>query len=224
MGENGLSRKEREEEARKAHILDVTERLFAEKGLHDTAVADIAREAEFGVGTIYKYFKDRDTLTLSLIGDRLNSHFDELELSLKEGETPRERIASLIDAYIHSMNRRKRFFRVYFTNFHPGAHDECCRLGKEDLIMERRKRVIGQIENVFRKGVEAGQFVGIDPQYLAAAMFGMAISFAFLADHKFAVDGQWDVDGMKAALKKILFNGLLREDCPEQVRNEELGA
>ena len=212
MAVDGMSRKEREEEVRKSHILDVSERLFSEKGLHDTAVADIAREAEFGVGTIYKYFKDRDTLISSLIGDRLNAHFDEIELSLTKGSTPHERIVSLIDAYMHSMNRRQKFFLMYFTHFHPGSHDECCRMGQDDLILGRRKRVIGKIEDEFREGVEQGLFVDIDPQYLASAMFGMAISFAFLADHKFSNRGQWDVEAMKDALSRILFNGVQRKD------------
>ena len=47
------TRKEIEEEARRQHILITAERLFAERGLIDTSVADIAKEAEFGIGTLY---------------------------------------------------------------------------------------------------------------------------------------------------------------------------
>lgn len=212
MGDVSKSRREREEEARKKHILDVTERLFAEKGLHETGVADIAREAEFGVGTIYKYFKDRDTLITSLIESRLDSHFEELESSLAKGKTPFEKINSVIDSYIDSMNQRQKFFRMYFTHFHPSSPEKCCQLGKNDFVVERRKRVIEQIEEVFRNGIELGQFVKIDPQYLAAAMFGMAISFTFLAEYKFEGKDGWDVDGMKRSLKKILFQKVVVED------------
>ena len=71
---------------------------------------------------------------------------------MEEG-TPLERINSIIDAYIDSMHERQRFFRMYFTHFHPGSQDECCQMGKSDMLLERRKKVVEQIEGVFEQGI-----------------------------------------------------------------------
>ena len=46
------SRKEREYQTRRVDILNAAERVFAEKGFHQTTVAEIAKESEFAIGTL----------------------------------------------------------------------------------------------------------------------------------------------------------------------------
>ena len=93
------SRRFWEEHTRYDFILDTSERLFAEKGLHRTSISDIAKASEFGVGTIYKYFKNKDTLIESLLKNRLQEHFDALLVSTSTEGTPVDRLDRLIDAY-----------------------------------------------------------------------------------------------------------------------------
>jgi AcrR family transcriptional regulator len=44
--------------------------LFAERGLHGTQVADVARNANVSVGAFYRYFRDKDELFTTLVRDR----------------------------------------------------------------------------------------------------------------------------------------------------------
>ena len=41
--------------------------LFAQKGLKDTAIADIMQKANLGIGTFYNYFQSKDDLLRSLL-------------------------------------------------------------------------------------------------------------------------------------------------------------
>src|SRR5205823_2480480 len=45
-------------EDRRAQILDVARRLFAQEGYHDANIEDICREAGIARGTLYQYFEN----------------------------------------------------------------------------------------------------------------------------------------------------------------------
>ena len=50
-------------------ILNAALELFSEHGFHDAPMAQLAESANVGVGTIYRYFKDKDGLIQSLYND-----------------------------------------------------------------------------------------------------------------------------------------------------------
>lgn len=49
-------------EEKKARILEASIRVFAEKGLNNTKIADIAQAADIGKGTVYEYFSSKDEI------------------------------------------------------------------------------------------------------------------------------------------------------------------
>jgi AcrR family transcriptional regulator len=51
-----IKRKEREYLTHREEILQAAEKLFATKGFFHTTMNEIAEAAEFGTGTLYKYF------------------------------------------------------------------------------------------------------------------------------------------------------------------------
>ena len=52
--------------AKKEAILNVALELFATRGFHGATTAEIAKQASAGVGSIYRYFKDKDELIHAL--------------------------------------------------------------------------------------------------------------------------------------------------------------
>jgi len=55
-------------------IIDATIRLISEYGFHGTPISMIAQEAGVGAGTIYRYFKDKNSLVLEIF-KQVNSAF-----------------------------------------------------------------------------------------------------------------------------------------------------
>jgi AcrR family transcriptional regulator len=51
-----------DKEEKKATILEASIRVFAEKGWRNTTIADIAKAADIGKGTVYEYFHSKDEL------------------------------------------------------------------------------------------------------------------------------------------------------------------
>ncbi len=57
-----LTRKEREKLSHRSQILADALELFKEKGYHNVSMHEIATKAEFSIGTLYKYFKNKEDL------------------------------------------------------------------------------------------------------------------------------------------------------------------
>ncbi|MBN2527456.1 MAG: TetR/AcrR family transcriptional regulator [Deltaproteobacteria bacterium] len=199
-----MTRKEKETAQRKEHILQVAETLFAEKGLQNTSVADIAQAAEFGVGTIYKYFADKSTLIDSLMVVRTESHFDNMEAALDDTLSPPEAVERLIEAFLMSINRHRRFFKIFFTYYLPALESNALSPGLKTL--EKRKlELFSRVNDIFRKGMDSGQFVNVgDEAYLTATTWGVLMSFYFLLQRKSR--GVIDVQQMKQTIQQLLFD------------------
>ena len=67
-----LGRREQERRWRRQYILNVAERLFAQKGYHQTTMAEIAKASEFGMATIYQFFKSKDKIYLTLLHEKID--------------------------------------------------------------------------------------------------------------------------------------------------------
>lgn len=48
-------------------ILDTALKLFCEKGYYNTTTNEIAKEAGISIGSLYSYFKDKDTIFLEIL-------------------------------------------------------------------------------------------------------------------------------------------------------------
>lgn len=76
-------------------IILATINLISEYGFHGTPISMIAQTAGVGAGTIYRYFKDKDTLVLEIF-KQVNSGFKKtLLLGYDEGQPIRDRFLHL---------------------------------------------------------------------------------------------------------------------------------
>lgn len=57
-------------------VLAATLKLTAEKGIHSVSTADIAKEANVGMGTIYRYFENKEELLTALFDELKNKFID----------------------------------------------------------------------------------------------------------------------------------------------------
>ncbi|MBE2280525.1 MAG: TetR/AcrR family transcriptional regulator [Ignavibacteriaceae bacterium] len=75
-----LTRKERERAFRRQEIMNAAKPLFASKGFNQTTLEEIAESAEFGKGTLYNYFENKEEIYFSVISEfvsRLSQIIDE---------------------------------------------------------------------------------------------------------------------------------------------------
>ena len=172
-----LDRKEREHLAHRKEILAAAEKVFATKGFFRTTMNEIAEVAEFGTGTLYKYFSSKEDLYFTLIDVKTEeiNRFAKVELSQKTSVKGRiERVLRLQFAFIEE---NRDFFRIYISErnrFEWTVKDD---LGKG--IHDKMVAYIEILAKVVKEGIREGELKSMDPMDLAHALVGIVNSFVF---------------------------------------------
>ncbi len=84
---------------RKNRILVVAEKLFRHYGPHKTTMADIAREAQIGVGSVYLDFPSKEAILLELSRTRVRTVAGMMR-SAAEGAPPGDRLRRMLEARV----------------------------------------------------------------------------------------------------------------------------
>jgi AcrR family transcriptional regulator len=172
-----ISRKEREYLAHRGEILSAAEKVFAAKGFFSTTMSDIAREAEFGTGSLYKYFKSKEDLYFTLIDEKVEEINGPVKAELSQKTPALERIRKALGLQFEFFERNRDFFRIYTSErsrFEWTVKDE---LGKD--LHEKMVAYIHLLAGVMREGIEEGEFRPLNPMDLAHALVGVVNSFVF---------------------------------------------
>jgi len=172
-----ISRKEREYLAHREEILSAAEKVFAAKGFFPTTMSDIARRAEFGTGTLYKYFKSKEELYFTLIDEKVEEINRLVKTELSQRNSAVEKIKKVLRLQFEFIERNRDFFRIYVSErsrFEWTVKDD---LGKG--LHEKMVSYIDILSEVMREGIKKGEFRSMDPKDLAHALVGIVNSFVF---------------------------------------------
>ena len=172
-----ISRKEREFLAHREEILLAAQKVFAAKGFFSTTMSDIAREAEFGTGTLYKYFKSKEELYFTLIDEKVEEINGLVKAELSHKTSAVERIKKVLDLQFEFFERNRDFFRIYTSErsrFEWTVKDE---LGRG--LHQKMVAYIHLLAEVMKQGIEGGEFRPLNPLDLAHALVGIVNSFIF---------------------------------------------
>ncbi len=93
----GLSRREREKLMRKKEMLAAARKIFARKGYGETTLDDVAELAEFGKGTLYNYFPNKEALFASVLEEVMLGFRNIVEESLGRELDFEEKFRRLIE-------------------------------------------------------------------------------------------------------------------------------
>ena len=172
-----ITRKAREYLAHREEILSAAEKVFAAKGFFPTTMSDIARRAEFGTGTLYKYFKSKEELYFTLIDEKVEEINRLVKTELSQRNSTVERIKKVLRLQFVFIERNRDFFRIYISErsrFEWTVKDD---LGKG--LHEKMVSYIDILSEVIRQGIKKGEFRSMDPRDLAHAFVGIVNSFVF---------------------------------------------
>jgi len=154
-------------------ILDAALDLFAEKGFHGAPTSLLAQHAGVGVGTIYRYFKDKDELIRELYREVRERVQVRVFSDSPAGLPVRER-------YIRSMSRLLRFFlenplefrfmeQYYFS---PFSTDDDCAAPEENetirqmLITARTEHIVKEAHISVLQALAFGPLVALAKEHI----------------------------------------------------------
>jgi AcrR family transcriptional regulator len=150
-----LERKEREKEQRRNHILDAARNVLIEKGYNDASIIDISKRAEISVGTIYRYFKNKEEIFNVINRNIIEMLYDYIMKSIPADTSPRERLMSIGNSYLAFSEENAAFFETfsYFITFPDVVFEAEHRITQGTYGMKILNKVVLTIEEGIKKGM-----------------------------------------------------------------------
>lgn len=156
---------------RREGIKQAALKVFARRGYTGTKMSLIAKEASISEGLIYRYFKSKKELFITLIQELIEEARRELEHVQHLPGTPFEQIKSLTENMLDA-NNKYAFMLIE-------------RARKDDDVPEKVTRIFENIPTngltdllvpVFIKGQKSGEFSSGEPRKLLTWYFTIVIS------------------------------------------------
>lgn len=178
-----LSRRQREKADRQAAILDAAREVFFTQGFRDATVEAIAARAQVAKGTVYIYFRSKETILATLLLEGLDSLYKRLEAAYAAAPTQAEaRLRALAAAYLKFYIDEQDYFRLMMA-FDRGHFRESIRPELYENILRRSLDGLHWLVRGIEQGIAAGQFAPGDPRHLAGAAWAALNGVLVLISH-----------------------------------------
>ena len=165
------NRKERIKEQNRNDILDAGERVFSKMGYHLATVELIAQEAEFAVGTLYNFFKNKQELydeVMERVGCRV---LQELETEVLSHDDVQQALVALINLKLRQFDLYRNLVQDFISLSPLSQVDPVCAMPK--VFKKKLEQIIIHVSSLFERGINEGLFIQEDPISLTVAFNGM---------------------------------------------------
>ena len=154
-------------------ILQVAEKLFAEKGFDGTSVRDIAKAAKINIAMVSYYFGSKDKMLEALVLFRTDDLSIKIENLTKELFSPLEKMNRLIDFYITRINQNKDIYKI--MHFELSSKK---RVLNFESFTQVKKRNSASLRRIISEGQEQGIFnLDVNIDLLAPTILGTFFHF-----------------------------------------------
>lgn len=139
------------------HILQVAEKLFAEKGFDGTSIRNISKEAGINIAMVSYYFGSKEKLLERLIYFRTSDLKLKLEMLQKEAVSPIEKIEKFIALYIQKIDSNRDMHKI--LHFEISSNKRAMDLKafhaikKKNLVSLTAIIEEGRAQNIFKKDI-----------------------------------------------------------------------
>jgi len=179
MQEKKLPRREREKLRQRKEMLVAALDLFSEKGFHNVTMHEIAERSEFAIGTLYKFFKNKEDLYRSLLNEKSNRFHEALAKALAEPGDEIKKLQAYIKAKGRVFSENVAMIRLYFDETQGVSFN--IRAGLNCKIREKYDCGLQELTSVFESGIKKKRFkTTCNPRHLAIALDSITKAFLFL--------------------------------------------
>ncbi len=134
-------------------ILQIAEKLFAEKGFDGTSIRNISKDAGVNIAMVSYYFGSKEKLLESLILFRTSDLRIQLENLLKDATSPIEKINKIIELYISKINKNKSIYQILHFELLSKK-----RTTNFKNFKEVKRKNLELLEKIIQEGQRAGVF------------------------------------------------------------------
>jgi AcrR family transcriptional regulator len=172
-----LSRKEREYQARREEILRAAERIFAKNGFHNSTVAEIAKESEFAIGTLYQFFKNKEELYYTMMIEKFDLLYNTLLTEVGKNTKCFEKLNCLVGVVLAFIEQNVDFFKIF--TWELNVLNSNMNHNLKDQLITKHFAYSKLISDVIKEGLQERVLKEGNADDLSTALLGMMNIFSF---------------------------------------------
>lgn len=202
--EKSMSKREQKKALSRRAILEAAVTLFAQKGVHETSIADIMASANLGLGTFYNYFASKEDILMELLKN-IVADIEDRHTHLREEARDMAVVLEELILYTAELLSRNRFVMPLFLR----AAEHAAAVSAPAAPAERAERPTAPafkelFKNIIEGGQKSGEFRSDIPAGVITEMFHslfQAAAFSTLGlrfEENIRLKTRLIIDGMKA--------------------------
>lgn len=174
-------RRKREHDTRQQMILGAAKAVFAERGFFNATVEEIAGRAELAVGTLYRYFKSKEEMYVSLLFEAMTIFHDRIGAIRASGRSPDAQLRAVWDFFSEFYTEKPEYYRALMF-----LHNERLPGVISPEVMTAINHRSGQnfrlVAEIVQAGVDAGIYCAVDTLAVVDVMWSLLMGIAQLVD------------------------------------------
>lgn len=179
-------------------IIRTARKMFAKKGVTETTMDDIAKEARIGKGTIYHYFDSKEELFCAILDLDFAEAKGELEKNAQQETEPDKKLTAYITARLKLMVKLSGFYSMF-------SKDYLDYYGYIKKVYEKYSNFENSmVKGFLSDGAQKGIFSIDDPDY--AAFF--IVQCILGSEYQIGIDKPEDVEKRVSLILNIVLNGI----------------
>ncbi|NLI32594.1 MAG: TetR/AcrR family transcriptional regulator [Deltaproteobacteria bacterium] len=200
-----LPRRERVKLRQRQEMLRAALDLFSQKGYHNVSMQEVAARAEFAIGTLYRFFRNKEDLYKALVLEQCEKFDDAISQAMGEVEDEVEKLRN----YVRTKGERFRsilpFVRLFLAESRGASFN--IKAGLTEEVRKRYDDFLERLALIFERGMQNDRFKNIaTPYHLAVALDSISNALLLLwldapEKHPYPEDPD--------TILNILFKGLL---------------
>lgn len=188
----------------KSMMIDVARQLFAQKGVENTTMSDIAVASGKGRRTVYTYFKNKEDLYACVIKSELEKLYDAIKYVSDLDISPDDKIIEMIYTHLEVIKeavvRNGSLKATFFKN-----------ISKVEVVRRTfDNREIRLLQKVLQEGRDADVFE-IDNVSMVATLIHYAVKGMEVPYIRGTISPEVDKKTYKVYVRKIVFGALRRK-------------
>jgi TetR/AcrR family transcriptional regulator len=169
MEDQKLTRREREKLRQRREMLAAALDLFSRKGYHNVSMQEIAEKAEFAIGTLYKFFQNKEDLYKTIVLERCDDFEDAFRRAMEQSDDEVEKLRHYVRFRGERFRNNLPFVRLFLAESRGIGFN--LKAGLDDEVRKRYYGILTRLASVFASGIDNKRFKKIaDPYYLAVSL------------------------------------------------------
>ena len=207
-------------------ILRAATDVFVDKGLAGARMQEIADRADVNKAMLHYYFRTKDRLYDTVVGETIGKGFAQaVDLLRREELSLEERVKSFIDTYVDLLAAHPHLPRLILQDLATGG----TRMARIIVMAQERASFLRAEPalQMIRDGIESGDIRELDPVQTMISLMGMCVFF-FIArpiiPAAFGLDGREGSETFlaerKENIREVFLHGVMAQDTLSQRSTE----